>query len=1034
MKKIKILHLTDFHFSNDKKDVPDQNRLIEAMVKSLQGEKAKIDYIFFTGDLVNNGDNLQDFFDANEVLLSRVTKELNVSPSDVFICAGNHDVSRGQELDDIKDSIAKIKDNNELDKYVLKQEGKSLNASLDNLKNFLNFQTDFYKENTVFGDKINQMYSIHKRRKQDINISITTINSAWRAIDSKTDSGNLLFPIHFLKAAFEVIKKDNEFKIILMHHPLSDFKYWNSQVLEDIIFKDYHLMFSGHTHKKRDTIHIVPEIGMYSCSSAATLSADGVSKIGYSIVEINLEDYKLIINNKLYQTDENIFYSAEPVLGQIPVSEKKQSENKFRETIRKRFNEQLEKASDLFLSYSDRKDKSDFLDLFTEPIIDENSRALVGKNTNNGKKISIDFLIKSKDNQVLFGKDKSGKTSILYKILLDCLNEFSSNNVLPLYINCSELIRSENEIDIIKSIRTFYELSIDDAVKLSDRFHIKILLDNFDENEKYILSPLNEYISKSKNASIVATAEETLLNAFSNKTINGTSFNNKFIWDIGRSQIRTLTNKWPSISNDGKEILLEKIHKVFTQLNIPSNYWTVSLFIWIFEKNADATFRNNFQLIELYIDNLLDKESFVSKESIYKIDFEDFKSYLSELAHFLITDEGIINYNISYVDLIIFTSNYKKKNRKFVIEVEDIVKIIIEKGVLKKIDNKLFTFRLNGVFEYFLAFYMNDNHSFRDDVIDDGHFYLSFGNEFEICAGFDSKNVNFVKKIYEKTKEIFEPINSLYNFSKIDDHFKVKIQDKLKIDLRLPQLLKSCIKPISIESQDVIFEEILGDNNKIAEVQQKKYYDKIETNSDNLEKSLFILSRVFRNSKFKNLELEDEIFDFILNSSCTLGFELMDEVEDNKLNFINDKTTEDDLMKLLIQFVPIVIQTFFYDALVQNNLETILLEKIEHLKKDSQNNQLKLLILYFSLIDLNLKQNSKYIDEVIEILNLGVLKQISLIKLYIYLATRVNQNKILEAKIKKSIKAQEIKIDSSKARQIEQKLSNFEKNNKFNKR
>lgn len=1026
MKKIRILHLTDFHFSNEKKAIPNQNRLIDAMIKSLEQEKNNIDFLFFTGDLVNSGKDLKDFEEANKILITEVQNLLNINKDDVFICPGNHDVNRGQELDDIKDSINKLKNDKELDEYVLKQDGRSLKASLANFNNYLKFQKEFYKNDE---DILDPLFTVHKRQKRDLPISITTINSAWRAIDSNTDSGNLLYPSHYLKSAFEIIKKDNALNILLLHHPLSDFKYWNQQTLEDIIFKDYHLMFSGHTHKKRDTIHVVPEIGMYSCTSPATLSLDGKSKIGFSIIEIDLESYKVKIENKLYQTDEQVFYSSEPLYGQIPISEKKQSENRFRETIRKKFNIELDKANDLFLSYSDKKEKSNFLDLFTEPVIDINSMTHIGSKNSKSKKIPISELIISKDNQILFGKDKSGKTAILYKILLDTLNEFSINNVLPIYINCKDIIKSENKIDVVKTIRSFYELSTADAEKLSQSYHIKILLDNFNENEKLILSPLNEYITKFKNASIIATAEETLLNGFSNKTINGTCFNNKFIWDIGRTQIRTLTNKWPSLTEDSREILLEKIQKVFTQLNIPTNYWTVSLFIWIFEKNADATFRNNFQLIELYIDNLLDKESFVSKETVYKIDFEDFKNYLGELAHHLVTEHNTSNYILSYVNLINFTADYKKRNRKFVIEVQNIVEIIIEKGVLRKIDDDNYTFRLNGVFEYFLAFYMKDNIDFRNDIIEDGHFYLSFGNEFEICAGFNSRDIEFANKIYQKTKEIFSPINSLYDFEKVDYHLKLIIQDKLKIDLRLPELLKDNIKPISLENQDVIFEEItVLDNKKLAEVQQKKYYEKIESNSENLEKALFIMARVFRNSKFKDIELEDEMFDFILNSSCTLGFKLMDEIEENKLDYINDKTSEEDLMKLLTQFVPIVVQTFFYDSLVQNNIETILIDKIKELKINSKDNQFKLLILYFSLIDLNLKQNHKYIDEVIEILNMGVLKQTSLIKLYIYLALKVNGNEVLEEKIQKSIKKQELKIDSSKnIGLIEQNISNITK-------
>lgn len=671
--------------------------------------------------------------------------------------------------------------------------------------------------------------------------------------------------------------------------------------------------------------------------------------------------------------------------------------------------------------------------LFTAPIIRDLAKALHDK-TKKVKSNSLDDLLGLKDNIILFGKDKSGKTAILYKLYLTALSEFSSIHVLPIYIDCKDYLKSEKPLDVIDVLSRFYELNRRDSENLSQKYHIKILLDNFSGNETKILRPIGSYLEANSNASIVTTAEETLFNSFANQSINGIKFTHRFIWDIGRSEIRALTGKWPNLTTENREVLLEKIHKVFNQLNIPSNYWTVSLFIWIFEKNSDANFRSNFQLIELYVDNILGKENFIANESIYKIDYEDFKSYLSELAYYLISKKESENYVLSHVELINFTDDYKNKNRKFVILVSEVSELILKLGVLKKVSEDQYTFRLNGVFEYFLAFYMNENHVFRNKIIDDEHFYLSFSNEFEMCAGFNSKDKKFVKKIFEKTKKIFRPINEKYKFEEIDAHLKLEIQDKLKVDLKLPDFLEKSIKPISIENQDVIYEEVFGENNKIAEVKTKKFYHSIESTSENLEKSLLILARVFRNSKFKDLEFEDEIFDFILNSTCTMGFQLMDEIEDNKFDFIDDKTSEDELMKLLIQFVPIVIQSFFFDAVVQNNLETIIKDKIASLKSDSKNNQLKLLILYFSLIDLNLKNNHKYIDEIIAILSIAVLKQTSLIKLYIYLATKINDNKYLEEKIKKNIRSQSLSIDSLKnVGEIERSFSEIKKETLMNK-
>ncbi|WP_407268965.1 metallophosphoesterase [Tenacibaculum maritimum] len=1029
MTKLRILHLTDFHYTENKTSIPIQNRLIDSLSKTLKKDSSEVDFIFFTGDIVDKGNELDHFFTAEKNLLDRLSNELKVPKTNVIICAGNHDVNRGQELDDIASSIKDIKNNEELNKYITKQEGKSLNASLENFNNYFKFHDSFYKKHSSdFNDYIDKMYSIHKREKGGNKISISTINSAWRAIDSKTDSGNLLYPTHLLKESYEKIKQEKSFNIILMHHPLSDFKYWNSQSLESIIFKDYHIMFSGHTHKNRDTIHVVPEIGMYSCTSNATLSLDGESKIGYSIVEIDLSNYDLKIINEVYDLEENTFYTGEPKLARIPVSEEKIKENKFRETIRKRFNLELEKANELFLSNKEQRKGDDFIHLFTSPIIKDKPKNL-DDTKSNAKNFVLDNFLTSKENEILFGRNKSGKTAILYKVLLDSLNSFSSTGTIPLYINCMDYLRSNKPINIAKLLARFYELNSTNATNLSKDYHIKILLDNFNEHESFIIKPLNDFLSTNKNSSVLAVAEETLFNSFSNQSINNSKLSNRFIWEIGRTQIRTLTNKWPNLTDSNREILLEKIHKVFNQLNIPSNYWTVSLFIWIFEKNADANFRNNFQLIELYIDNLLGRDNFIINESSYKIDYDDFKSFLGDLSYYLVTDKKDNNYALSYAQLIEFIDKYKQQNRKFVIGIDKITNLILEIGLLKKVDEDNYTFRLNGVFEYFLALYMKDNKKFRDEIIDDGHFFLSFANEFEICAGFNSRDTDFITKIYAKTKEIFSPISSKFNPNEIDHHLLIDIEKKLNIDLRLSDVLKEKVKPIPLEEQDVIFSGILDDNQKMSGVIPKKYYESIEINSENLEKSLLILARVFRNSKFKNQDLEDEIFDFILNSTCFLGFQLMNEIEENKLGIISESTNEDELMKMLIQFVPITIQTFFYDAVVQNNLENIIIDKIEKLKENEEKEQLKLLILYFSLIDLNLKNNNKYIKEVIDILKIGVLKQTSLIKLYIYLATKVNGNENLRRTIESHIKNQSLSIDSSNnVGEIEKSFSGIKKN------
>jgi len=69
-------------------------------------------------------------------------------------------------------------------------------------------------------------------------------------------------------------------------------------------------------------------------------------------------------------------------------------------------------------------------------------------------------------------------------------------------------------------------------------------------------------------------------------------------------------------------------------------------------------------------------------------------------------------------------------------------------------ENERVTFRLNGIFEFFIAQSMSENNDFRDDLLDDS-VYLSFKNEFEIYGGIKNNDSDFLKKIYLKTKDYF---------------------------------------------------------------------------------------------------------------------------------------------------------------------------------------------------------------------------------------------------------------------------------------
>ncbi|WP_298328406.1 metallophosphoesterase [uncultured Dokdonia sp.] len=1025
---MRILHLTDLHYKNKGKYFEDSIRIVEALIKSISKYENKVDIVIFSGDLVWSGEIFNDFEEAEAFFITPICEALNIDKVNFFICPGNHDVYRGVELDDISDSILKLQNNDDLDKYVVKNEKRSLEESLLNLTHYFKFQKQFFKNHfSDYGDtESDSLYTIHEREIDSKSIGIVSMNSAWRANNSDTDSGNLLFPISHIKRASRQIR-DCDVKILILHHPLSDFKYWNKLELEDVIYKDFHLMFSGHVHSNRDSLHATSDIGIYHSTSSASLSY-GNEEIGFTLLKVNSEDFSLKIKNAIYSRPEGEFYFGDRKNIQIPISKEKELQNKFRKTIRKRFAEKSDEANKLFISYREITVENNFLSLFTTPIVKLQSQS--HPKPTKTKNLLIADLVSNKDeNQILFGRDKSGKSSIIYKLCLDILNQFNELQMLPVLVNCGNYIKSNKTINVIELLSDFYEVNRKTAERLSKQYHIKILLDDFKGNEPFIVTPLSKYINRHNNVSVVAVANETMFASFTGGLIGEITFVNRYIYDITRTEIRQLTHKWPNIPKNKKEVVLEKINTLFSQLNIPSNYWTVSLFIWIFEKNVDVNIGNNFQLIDLYVDNLLDKDNFILSKQ-YKIDFNDLKDFLSDLAFHLVKNHTGTSYLLSYVELINYIDSYKKANKKFVIETEEILELILDKGIIKKSFDAKYTFRLNGVFEYFLGYFMAYNKKFRNEIIKDGHFYLSFRNEFEVCAGLIPQDAKFVKKIFKKTKEIYNETNSNLEKTDLDQLLVSKVSEVYGLNSQINEILKSTLsESLDDDDKDSIMESLSPSNNRLSDVNLKKYYATIESTSDNLEDALFILGRVFRNSKLKNQDkLNEEIFDFILNSTCTYSLQLIEDIRLQNFNEVDDDISEEKLIKLLTQFMPMVAQVFFYDIAIQSNLEIILKENIEKLKKNKNGNELKLLILYFSLIDLDLKDNVHLIEEVIDLISIPVLKQTTVFKLYIYLSFKCGSNKNLKDKIGKFIKMQELTIDSSQnIGEIEKRIKAIEK-------
>ena len=194
--------------------------------------------------------------------------------------------------------------------------------------------------------------------------------------------------------------------------------------------------------------------------------------------------------------------------------------------------------------------------------------------------------------------------------------------------------------------------------------------------------------------------------------------------------------------------------------------------------------------------------------------YDKYKRYLAFLAANLLNNYSETVYRITYIKLMEFTEEYLSKNPRNNITAREVLNYIEEKGIIKKTDNDLYTFRLNGVFEFFIAQYMIIENNFLSAIIESDSDYLSYINEFELYAGFKRDDDTFLGNIYQKTQKIFSGVNSKYNpigENNLDQILKSNIQELNVLKSNARKITTRLKDGLSLDEQDQIEEDIISE-------------------------------------------------------------------------------------------------------------------------------------------------------------------------------------------------------------------------------
>ena len=311
--------------------------------------------------------------------------------------------------------------------------------------------------------------------------------------------------------------------------------------------------------------------------------------------------------------------------------------------------------------------------------------------------------------------------------------------------------------------------------------------------------------------------------------------------------------------------------------------------------------------------------------------YENYKDFLAYLAFYLYSENEKTEYAVRYSKLVECFERFKSGNIRVVAESKSILDYIIERGVICSIGEGLYTFRLNGVFEYFLAHYMRLDVDFKRRIIDTGTLFLAFANELEMYSGFKRNDEEVLSAIY---------INAL---SAVDRYFKKyptykdispELGNKPKLLSELTNMVEKNaekIVPLAADEKDNIGDQVQPISEIESAVKVKVKYSLENISTENPFKARVHTGTSISRYRFisSDEKLINDVFDFVVDQGCLIFFFAM---KDAKAELAADSEVS-AFLEFLEDFSPIISHSFVYDAMGHRNLSNLIRKKIDDLGK-----------------------------------------------------------------------------------------------------
>lgn len=970
MERIGILHLSDIHLceENEKEIVQLLDKLNCDIDVVCQSEKFKIQAICLTGDLINKGsENASAFASFERAFLMPLLNKFHLDSNSVFIVPGNHEVDISKIDRFTEAGLVSQLTSEETVKDLTRGQSQS---ALERLSYFKEIQQKYCTAKLVHEDVFCRCY---QKSIDRVPFGFACLNSSWRSSGKGSDErGNMILGACQVEQAIHALE-NAKVKVCLLHHPLDWLTEWDKYDIEKLLC-NFDFILNGHIHTL-DTKSIIAYHGQSIVSTSGRFYPSEDYYNGYSIIAIDPDTYNGGVFLRQYYPARNCFdkclnlYSE----GTFPfsLSQKDPLTVKAFEIVHDLTRGFHEYSSNFIISnVVTPANQRPFEEVFVAPPLGKWSE--YQKETNHEIKdytalnlseeyISLDSLTSGEKRNLLFyGKKEYGKTTLIHYFINLYLRDYRKRPFVPFYIDCNSEFNGKRSIE--KKCCTFFSefstgsvpISLDDISALATQGRLALFFDNFESATHHTLSKFKAFIDKYPNNQYMFFALETITTESIDQSAEMLcpEIDRIYIHSLGKHEIRNLANNMLTSAFPATNNIVDKTVLCIRNINLPTTPFVVSLVLSICKENEDFIPINEANVIEAFLETLLEKNS---KDSA-KTDVYDYKIQEDFLCYLIAKMREKNQYWFSQQEFETHLQTYHS-NLGWTIRDTHFDTLFFKKGILYNIGDRV-AFRYSCVVYYYTAKLALKSAEFIDEILEDDN-YLMYPYELNYITGIDRGR----KDIYEKINKEYESLCEEYRpHLEVLNHYGIQTDFSVKTD----NLKNALPKKLSIEDSDR-----LTGNHQAPHVEDSVKLEKAANHLESVDAkakflpTLSIYAMLLKNCELYDVSIKEKMLHNFAEGLCIALAMLIESFNNNRpalLQHIQEVCTDnpqeempspeqiarftEDTIKIVL---PIVIENIAFEQAGSAKLKSLILPMVQDCRVKGGFSQFLMLFLYCDL-------------------------------------------------------------------------------------